>query len=148
MQKINRLLTWPMVFLFLWCATAVAASDIPSPDTDAAGWLKLLYAAVTSKAWEPVIGLVLIGLTYPLRRFAVSLWGWFATPFGGLVLAFAIALCGTLGSALAVRAPISLSLFAASLSTAAAAAGVWEWLKDHIPGVERAAAKNSEPKAA
>jgi len=146
MQRINRLLTWPVLMLVLMTASALAATDIPSPDTDAAAWAKLLWAAVTSKAWEPVVGLVLVGLTYPLRRWAGALWSWFKTPFGGMALNLAIALSGTLGAAFAVSAPITLALFATALSTSAASAGIWEWLKDHLPGVQ--AEKNSSASAA
>lgn len=145
MRTLNRLLSWPLLFLLLMTATALAATDIPSPDTDAAGWVKLLYAAVTSKAWEAVVGLVLIGLVYPVRRFGPAI---LKTPFGGLVLAFAISLLGTMGVALAAGVHFSLSLAASSLSTAAAAAGLWEWLKAHVAGVQAAAVKASAPAVA
>lgn len=143
--KFNRLLTWPLLFLVLMTGAALAATDIPAPDTDAAGWIKLLYLAITSKAWGVVAGLVLVGFVYPLRRFGPSV---FKTPFGGLVLAFLVALAGTMGVALAAGAPLSLSLAASALATAASAAGIWEWLKAHIPGVQAAGDKAVAPPAA
>lgn len=142
MMKINQLLSWPVVFLFLMCGTAFAATDIPSPDTDAAAWVKLLYAAVTSKAWTVVFGLALVGLTYPLRRWGGLLIPWFKTALGGLALGFLVSLSATLGVALAAGVPPTLTLVASALSSAAAAAGIWEWLKTHIPGVQAAAAKS------
>jgi hypothetical protein len=146
-RLLNRFLTWPIVLIVLLTGAALAQTipPPPSPDTDAAGWIKLLYGAVTSKAWGVVVGLVLIGLVYPLRRFGPNV---LKTPFGGLVLAFSISLAATLGAALAVGVAPSLSLAASALATAATAAGVWEWLKAHIPGVQAAAVKSgSEPKA-
>lgn len=146
MTKLNRLLSWPLVLLFLMlCAmtstsTAFAAA-VPDPATDAAGWIKALYDAVTSKAWTPAVGLVLIGLVYVTRRWVLGWVAWFKTAFGGLVLAFALSLAGTMGVALAAGAPLTLSLAATALSTAAAAAGVWEWIKAHIPGAQEAADK-------
>ncbi|HKQ65975.1 MAG TPA: hypothetical protein VJZ73_13255 [Methylomirabilota bacterium] len=148
MQKINRILTWPLLFLVLLApATALAATDPPTPDTDAAAWVKALYEAVTSKKWSVVVGFVLVGLVYVARRWALGWVAWFKTPFGGLVLGFLIALAGTMGIALAAGVQPSLALVATSLSSAAVAAGVWEWLKAHIPGVQTAADKAVTPPA-
>lgn len=143
--KINRLLTWPLLFLVLMTGAALAATDVPAPDTDAAAWIKALYTAITSKAWGVVAGLALVGLVYPLRRFGPDV---LKTPFGGLVLAFLISLAATLGVALAAGAPLSLSLAASALATAATAAGVWEWIKAHIPGAQATADKAAEPAVA
>lgn len=143
MTKLNRLLTWPLLVVsLLLCQVAVAQTTPPppSPDADLAGWAGLLYTAFTSKAWSVLVGLVLVGLVYPIRRFGPSL---FKTQFGGLVIAFLLSLCGTLGGALAVHVAFSWALVASSFATAATAAGVWEWIKDHIPGVAPAAAKAS-----
>lgn len=148
MAKLNRLLTWPLVlfalFLMSLSATAFAAADPPSPDVDAAAWIKALYEAVTSKEWSVVVGFVLIGLVYVARRWLLGWIAWFKTPFGGLVLAFGMSLAGTLGVALAAGATPTLGLVASALSTAAAAAGIWEWLKAHIPGMQAAADKAVE----
>jgi hypothetical protein len=127
-----------LFFLLLACGSALAAAAPPPPDQDAAEWLKALYAAFTSKAWGTVAGVVLIGLVYPLRRFGPAI---LKTPFGGLALAFVVSLAATLGAALAVGVSFSLALVASSLATAATAAGIWEWLKAHIPGVQEAAIK-------
>ena|SRR5882672_8167583 len=153
MTKLNRLLPWPLVLCLLvvmsLASVAFAATDVPSPDTDAAGWVKALYLAMTSKEWGSVAGLAMIGLVYVARRWLLGWVSWFKTPFGGLVLGFGIALASTMGVALAAGARPSLSLVATSLATAAAAAGVWEWLKDHVPGVAAAADKaTTEPMTA
>lgn len=140
-EKINRFLTWPLLFLLMMPAAALAAPDIPTPDTDAAAWAKLLYVALTSKAWSVVVGLALVALVYPLRRWGGITVPWFKTPFGGLVLAFSMSLAGTVGVALAAGVAPTPALIATSLSTAAAAAGVWEWLKAHVPGMQLAADK-------
>jgi len=149
MQLLSRLLRSGFLllasFLTLLVLTrnAWAAADAPpAPDVDAAGWLKALYAAVTGKQWGIVVGVVLIGVVYPLRRFGPEV---LKTPFGGLVLAFLMSLAGTLGIALAAGAGVSLGLVVTALTTAATAAGVWEWLKAHIPGMESAAQKAVAP---
>jgi hypothetical protein len=101
-----------------------------------------LYAAITSKAWGVVAGLVLVGLVYPLRRFGPNI---FKSQFGGLVLAFIISLSGTFGIALAAGVHLTLGLAASAIATAATAAGLWEWIKAHIPGGQAAADKAVEP---
>lgn len=148
MERINRLLTWPLLLLVLVLvlppAVAAAAPNIPTPDTDVTGWLKALYTGVTSKAWGSVCGLVMIGMTYPLRRWGGMLIPWFKTPFGGLTLGFLVSLAGTLGVALAAGVRPTPALVATALSGAASAAGIWEWLKTHIPKVQEAADKATE----
>lgn len=144
MEKLNRFLTWPLLFLLLVPAVALAAPDVPTPDTDAAAWAKLLYMALTSKAWGVVVGLVLVAVVYPLRRWGGVVVPWFKTPFGGLALAFLVSLAGTMGVALAAGVAPTPGLIASALSTAAAAAGVWEWLKAHVPKVQDAADKAAE----
>ncbi len=145
MHHLQRLLRSPFLllasFLLLLVLTGSAwaqPTPPPAPDVDAAEWVKALYAAVTGKQWGIVVGLVLIGVVYPLRRFGPSV---FKTAFGGLALAFMVSLAGTLGIALAAGTTVSLGLVVGALTTAATAAGVWEWLKAHIPGVETAAQK-------
>lgn len=143
MQKLNRFLTWPtLILLLLLCKVAEAQTSgaPPTPDSDAAGWAKLLYEAFTSKSWSVLIGLVLVGLVYPIRRFGPDL---FKTQLGGVAIAFLLSLCGTLGGALAVHVAFSWALVASSLATAATAAGVWEWIKDRLPGAATAAAQAS-----
>lgn len=136
MTKLNRKLTWPLIlfvlFLMSVATTAFAATDPPSPDVDAAAWAKALYTAVTSKEWGIVAGLGLVGLVYVARRWLLGWVGWFKTPFGGLVLGFLVALASTMGLALAAGAKPSIALVFTSLSSAAAAAGVWEWIKAHV----------------
>jgi hypothetical protein len=149
MTKLNRLLPWPLVLCMLLvmslATTAFAAPDVPSPDSDAAGWIKALYTAVTAKEWGVVTGLALVGLVYVARRWLLGWVTWFKTPFGGLVLGFLVALASTLGVALGAGATPSLSLVMTSLSAAATAAGVWEWLKAHVPGMQTAADKAATP---
>jgi hypothetical protein len=140
MKKIPLLPILTVVFLLLLSRLAQAGDAPPSPDVDAAAWAKLVYAAFTSHSWGVLTGLVLIALVYPLRRFGPDV---FKSSFGGLVLAFLVSLCATLGAALSVHVAPSLGLVASSLATAATAAGLWEWLKTHIPGVQAAADKSS-----
>lgn len=149
MQKINRLLTWPLIlfvlFLMSLATTALAAASPPSPDVDAGAWAKALYDAATSKEWGALFALVLTGLTYAMRRWILGWVAWFKTPFGGLVAGFLTSLGATWALSLWARAPFSWGLVATSLASAAASAGVWEWLKAHIPGMQQAADKATEP---
>jgi 4-hydroxybenzoate polyprenyltransferase len=133
-----------LAVLALYVGTALAADAPPSPDADAAGWIKALYEAVTSKNWGLVAGVVLIGLVYPLRRFGPSI---FKTGFGGIVLAFLTSLAGTFGIALAAGAKPNLAMIVTAVTTAATAAGLWQWIKDHIPGMQEVADKAVEKKA-
>lgn len=139
MRKLNLLLFLGL-FLVILPTVSWAADTIPPPDVDAAAWAKLLYAAVTSHSWGVVTGLVLIAIVYPLRRFGPSL---FKSKLGGLVLAFFVSLCATLGVAFAAGARVDFALIVGALTTAATAAGLWEWLKAHVPGVEGAAAASA-----
>jgi len=120
------------------------AVTVPPPDVDAAAWAKALYAAITQKHWGIVVGVALIGIVYPVRRWGPDV---LKTPFGGLVLAFVISLAGSLGITLAAGVPFSWSIAAGALTTAATAAGVWEWIKQHIAGAQAAADKSSVPAA-
>lgn len=151
MHQLQRLLRSPflllasfLVLLYL-TGSAWAADAPPAPDVDAAAWVKALYTAVVGKQWGIVAGVALIGVVYPLRRFGPN---FLKTPFGGLMLAFLVSLAGTLGIALAAGAHPSLAIVVTALTTAATAAGVWEWLKAHIPGMEAAAAKAVVPTGA
>jgi len=134
-----------LAFLMLSPLHALASPDIPDPASDAAAWLRALYTAMTTKEWSVAFGLALVGVVYVMRRWVVGRVSWFRKPLGGLVLGFVTALAATIGVALAAGAHISISLALTSLSSAATAAGVWEWLKAHIPGVDAAAVAAGSP---
>jgi hypothetical protein len=141
----SKRLLYPFLLVLLWCSSALAAADIPTPDANAAEWLKMLYAAATAGEWKLVGGLGLVGLTFALRTWGARLVPWFATRLGGAILSFAVSIAGTIGIAIASGAPIGLATFAAALGTAATAAGMWEWLKTVLP---KAAASNEATKTA
>jgi hypothetical protein len=131
-----------LLLMCTWSATAAAAGPVPPPDVDAAAWLQAIYVAVTSKNWGLVVGIALIGLVYPLR-----LWGpaVFKSKLGGLMLAFLVSLAGTFGAALAAGAHPNFAMVVTALTTAATAAGLWEWIKAHLPGAQAAADKATAP---
>lgn len=118
-----------LVLLVLMVPALAWAADVPSPAEDTAGWLQALYAAFTGGEYKIGAGLVLVGLVAGMMK-----W----TPLepkskpGKIGLAFALSLAGTLGLAFAADAPIALGTFATAISTAAAAAGVWGWIKDYL----------------
>lgn len=60
-----------------------------------------LLAAVQGKHWAVVAGLLLSGVTYAVRTWALPNWKWAKTDRGGAVLALGVAALGTVGAALA-----------------------------------------------
>lgn len=131
----RRILFVALVVLYL-TATAFAGADPPPPAFDAPAWLQAIYTALTSKNWGLVAGLGLIALVYPLRMFGPNV---VKTKWGGLILAFVTSLAGTFGAAFAAGAKPNAVMIITALTTAATAAGLWEWLKTHFPGVQTAA---------
>lgn len=131
-----------LLLLCVWSAVAAAADAPPPPDFDAPAFLIALYTAVTSKNWGLVVGIALIALVYPLRLYGPAV---LKTKLGGLVLAFAISLAGTFGTAFAAGAKPDLAMVITALTTAATAAGLWEWIKTHLPGAQAVADKATTP---
>lgn len=142
----------PLGHIAIVCATTAGilllfsklafAVDAPPPAFDAPAWVQEVYAAVTSKNWGLVAGLALIGLVYPLRLYGPAV---FKTKLGGLALAFGVSLCGTFGAALLAGARPDIAMIVTALTTAATAAGVWEWIKAHLPGARAVADKATAP---
>lgn len=134
-----RRLTLAIAILAYLTGVALAAADPPpAPDPDAAVWIKAIYIAVTSKNWGLVVGMALIALVFPLRKYGP---GFVKGKVGGLLLAFATSLAGTFGAALLAGATPDLPMAITALTTAATGAGLWAWLKDHLSGVQAAADK-------
>lgn len=129
MSKLNRLLTWPVVLLFLMCSMAIAAPEVPLPDDDAAGWAKALYEALTRKEWGIASGFVLVGVIYLARRFGPR---WVKGEVAAMLLGFVVSLGSTLGITLAAGAEFSWTLLATSAASAAEAAAIWQWIKDRL----------------
>ncbi len=134
----RRRILFAVIALTYLCGVAFAATDPPPPDVDAATWIKAIYTAVTSKNWGLVVGLVLVALVFPLRKYGPAL---LKSKTGGLLLSFATSLAGTLGAALLAGAKPDLPMVITALTTAATAAGIWAWLKDHLPGAQAASDK-------
>jgi hypothetical protein len=141
MQKTRVL--WPILLLLvLLPALALAApgNEVPDPNVDASAWLKALYEALTSKSWGVVVGLAMVGLTYPIRKWGSNVVPWFKTKLGGVVLAFTLGMLATLGVAAAAGAKITLVLVAVTASSTATAAGLWGWIKDYLESKSKAPA--------
>lgn len=141
MRLTPRTLFLSLLFLlFLGSVALAGAADVPTPDVDAAAWLKALYAAATSGEWKIVGGFLLVGIVYLGRAYGPKV---FKSTLGGLVLGIVVSLAGTFGLALATGAQITIATVITALGTAATAAGAWEWIKTHIPGGALLAAKAS-----
>lgn len=137
----RRTLTITGTLLYL-TGVALAGVDPPPPDFDAPTWIQAIYTAVVSKNWGLVVGLALIATVYPLRLYGP---GVLKTKLGGLLLAFAVSLCGTFGAALLAGAQVNVAMVITALTTAATAAGLWEWIKTHLPGGKAVADKAVAP---
>lgn len=106
-----------------------SAPTVPDPETDAAGFFKALLDAATTGKWKVLAGLVLVGLVYATRRWVFGKVSWFQTKLGGVVLALGLSLAGTFGLALASGSAVTMAVLLNALSTAVAAAGLWQWLQ-------------------
>ena len=114
-------------------AAAPAPAVVPSIDENPAGFVQAAYRAATGKKWLLLAGLVLLALVWVARHGAIKVSQWFATTTGGVVLAFGISVAGTVGLAFAAGANVTPDLIVSALSTAATAAGLWQWLTKRFP---------------
>ncbi len=114
---------------FACTEVAFAATAPPDPETDAGGFLRLLYDAATSKQWSIVAGYVLVGVAFVVRKYALGRFAWTQTWWGGFAIGVGLSLAGTFGLALATGVAINVSLVLSALSTAMTAAGGWTWLQ-------------------
>jgi hypothetical protein len=133
-----------ILLLLLLAGSALAAVDTPPPEPGTADWLAAIYSAVVNGEWKIVAGLGLSMLAFALRTWGTKLIPWFGTKLGGTTLLFAASLAATFSVTLSVGAKITLATVLTAISTAAAAAGIWEWVKSLLPGV---AASNEATKA-
>jgi len=111
-----------------------AAAAPPAAAPDAGGLLKDAYRAATTKQWALLAGFILMGLVWIARIGAIKVIPWFSTTSGGVALAFGISACGTLGLALSSGAAVTVDLFVSAATTAATAAGLWQWVSKRFPG--------------
>lgn len=112
--------------------TAIGSgSAAPSidPAADPEGFLRMLLDAATTGKWKVLAGLVLVALVYVTRRWVLGRVDWFQTRTGGIVLAIGLATAGTLGLSLAGGGGFSVAILLNAVSTAVAAAGLWQWLQ-------------------
>ena len=115
--------------------TAPAAA--PSIESNPGGFLHDAYGAATSKRWALLAGFALLALVWLARHGAIKLVPWFATTTGGVFLAFGISACGTLGLALGSGAKVTPDLFVSAATTAATAAGMWQWISKRFPSTSK-----------
>jgi hypothetical protein len=125
--RFNRFQLAVFFVCLCWPLMALAAGAPPTPDTNAAEWLKALYTALTDGAWKPAGGLIALGIVYLLRRFGPK---WVKGRVAGYVVNGLVSLLTTVGTALAVGANVTFATVMSALGTAATATGLWELLKD------------------
>jgi len=113
------------------------AAAAPSIESNPGGFLHDAYGAATSKRWALLAGFVLLALVWLARHGAIKLVPWFATTTGGVFLAFGISACGTLGLALGSGAKVTPDLFVSAATTAATAAGMWQWISKRFPSTSK-----------
>jgi len=136
-------LTVPQVTVAVTPAPAPAAAPTPAfmapepeparmladPEADPMGFVRQLLEAVGGGKWKLLAALVLIGAVYVLRRGGKKLIPWLGTERGGVVLTIGSAVATGLALALASSAPMSVSLILGCVLTAAAASGIFVWIK-------------------
>lgn len=105
---------------------------VPSPDSDLGEFARALYGALTSGSYKVFAGLVLVGLTWGTRKYLLGRVAWFKTKVGGFAIAFALSLSLTFGTALASGLDVTLILAVNALTTAAVAAGIWQWVQSWL----------------
>lgn len=143
MKTTSRSLFVVALLITLMMATGMSAADAGATlPIDTSSWLSALYVAVTSREWSVLVGLVFVGVVFLIRKVGPDV---VKTKLGGLLLSIGVALFSKIGIALAAGVKPDLSLVMGALATAAESAGLWEWLKDHLPSVQAAAAKVSAP---
>ncbi len=109
--------------------TTPTVITVPDPAKDPEGFLQTLLRAATSGAWKSLAGLVLVGLAFITRTWILGKVAWFQTKLGGVTIAVTLSLASTFGLAWATGVAVTATLAANALSTAIAAAGLWQWLQ-------------------
>ena len=117
-------------------AAQAAPAAVPSIDENPVGFFGAAYRAATSKQWLLLTGCVLMALVWVLRLGLVQKWKWFGTTAGGITLAFAISAGSSIGAAATSGMPINASLLLSALTTAATAAGLWQWVSKQFPSLK------------
>lgn len=124
MRKIQLLVIIPILFLCSW-----AFAQVPDPGTDLTGWAGTLFNLITSKQWGPVVGLVLVGAVYLLKKLPwlskLGRWGQWALNVG-------VTVATTLAAALYVHTAITFALVGVAVTNALIAAGTLELIRDSI----------------
>lgn len=103
------------------------AQEVPPPsDFDPLQLLGAFVKAIQGGQWPVAAVLVLVGLTWGVRKFGVKAWPWLQTSEGGTVLAFVTVLASVLGAAaLAPGAHITWALVWQAAAAAFASIGAW-----------------------
>jgi hypothetical protein len=95
---------------------AIALQDVPpmpAPDQDPGAWVQFVIWAFRTKAWAPLIGAILMGLMWGLRKLFEE-EHWIKTDRGGATL---VLLLGVLGSLSALLLTPKVQITAASVIT-------------------------------
>jgi len=109
--------------------TVPLPEDPVADDEDPIGVAKKIYDAIRSGEYVVALGLVLV-LLVSILRYAAKRIEWFETTLGKWILAFAVAVFVTLGTALAAGEAITFALIANGLGAGFAAAGIYQATKD------------------
>lgn len=115
---------------------ALTPTEVPDLSQDPGGFFGAAYQAATSKQWLLLTGFVLMTMVWIARYLLAKQWKWFATTIGGIVAAFAISAGGTIGAAILASRPITAALLLSAATTAATAAGLWQWVSKQFPALK------------
>jgi hypothetical protein len=114
-----------LAVLFVGAFAAVAQTAAPvAPPTDPGSVITGILTAFTGKKWLVLVGFLLTGVIYFLRTFVLKNVKWTQTGWGGAVVAWGIAIVGTVGMELAAGV-VSWATIADAVMAALMAAGGW-----------------------
>lgn len=124
----TRILRWTALAVLVALPMLALGQDVPPPaaDLDPMVLLKAFVDAIQHGQWPVVAVVVLVALTWVLRKVGTKWIPWLGTSEGGSVLALLTAVAATLGAAALVPgATITWPLVGSAIAASFAAAGGW-----------------------
>lgn len=110
-------------------SAAVPALNPPDPGLDPLGFGRQLIEAAKTKAWRPLIALVLAGMVFLGRRYGAKWIPWFKTDRGGAALVLGVGVLGSLATVLFSGAALGLGVLVDGVVMGVTAAGGYIVLK-------------------
>ena len=117
----------------LCLASLAFGQTTPDPSKDLGGYAKALYDATAGHHWVLLVGLVLMGVTWGVRKLVPMIHGkvgaWLNTDRGGALLSLGLGLVGGIATAFAAGKAVTFQLLASAVVASWTASGGWSQLK-------------------